>query len=204
MKRIVRPSLVTLPKFVQDQEKYKAVLKQIGRLNGILPKSPQLGVVPKKEERQANGVSPDKRGLVAGREASRRAACTPKEIPRGKSLSPKTTVIPPDVVPKSDGVSNSTPNGMGSRSEPDATVKSTKNLRVGADESSCCIEEAGGHDGGVADDCNYGGLDDAVHVLDECAVSKLPQIKPKLAASRSHTFPPLGTKSFSAPGRFKR
>ncbi|CAM9258070.1 unnamed protein product [Ascophyllum nodosum] len=37
VKNIVRRSLVTLPKFVQDQAKYKATLRQIGRLNGILP-----------------------------------------------------------------------------------------------------------------------------------------------------------------------
>ncbi|CAM9114326.1 unnamed protein product, partial [Hapterophycus canaliculatus] len=34
VKNIARSSLVTLPKFVQDQQMYKAVLRQIGRLNG--------------------------------------------------------------------------------------------------------------------------------------------------------------------------
>ena len=197
----MRPSLVTLPKFVQDQEKYKTVLKQIGRLNGILPDNPRLGVVQMKDERQANGVLPDKRGLVAGREASRRAASTSHDVSRGNPQSPKMAVVPPDVVPSSGGVS--TPNGAGRR-KPGATVNSIKDLGVGVDESSCCIEEAGGNDRGLAKGCNYGGLHDAVHVLDESAVSKVPQRKPKLASSRSYTFPPLGTKSFSAPGRFKR
>lgn len=200
VKRIVRPSLVTLPKFVQDEEKYKTVLKQIGRLNGILPDNPQLGV-HKKDEKQANSALPDKRGLVSGREASRRADCTSKELSRGKPQSPKTAVVPPDAVPSSDGAS--TPNGSGRR-KPGATVSSTKDLGVGVDESSCSIEEAGGNDGGLADGRNYEGLHDAVHVLDESSSSKVPQRKPKLAPSRSYTFPPLGTKSFSAPGRFKR
>ena len=192
MKRIVRPSFVTLPKFVQDQEKYKAVLKQIGRLNGILPESPQLSVVLKKNERQSDGLLPDKRDLAAGREASLRAACASKENPCGKSQSSKTAVKPPGVVSSSGGVSNSTPNDTGRR-KPSATVNNTKNLGVGADESSCCTEEAGGHDGGAADGCNYGALHDIVHVLDESAVSKVAKSKSKLAPSRSHTFPPLGT-----------
>lgn len=40
IKNIVRSSLVTLPLFVQDQVKYKTILEQIGRLNGIIRPSP--------------------------------------------------------------------------------------------------------------------------------------------------------------------
>lgn len=46
MKNIARSALVTLPRFVQDQDKYKATLRQIGRLNGILPRAHHATVGP--------------------------------------------------------------------------------------------------------------------------------------------------------------
>ncbi|CAM9521427.1 unnamed protein product, partial [Discosporangium mesarthrocarpum] len=35
IKNLVRPSLVTLPRFVKDQDSYKAILRRVGELNGI-------------------------------------------------------------------------------------------------------------------------------------------------------------------------
>lgn len=40
VKNIARTSLVTLPRFLQDQAKYKNTLKQIGHLNGIISETP--------------------------------------------------------------------------------------------------------------------------------------------------------------------
>lgn len=43
----MRSALVTLPRFVQDQDKYKSTLRQIGRLNGILPRAHHATAGPK-------------------------------------------------------------------------------------------------------------------------------------------------------------
>lgn len=58
VRHIVRPSLVTLPRFVQDQAKYKAILRQIGRLNGIHLEAMHPGAGPKQtKQRRAHKKS---------------------------------------------------------------------------------------------------------------------------------------------------
>lgn len=58
VRHIVRPSLVTLPRFVQDQAKYRAILRQIGRLNGIYLEAVHPGAGPKQtRQRRAHKKS---------------------------------------------------------------------------------------------------------------------------------------------------
>lgn len=62
VKNIVRSSLVTLPGFVQDQAKYKGILRQIGLLNGIISEGLHPSVGPKQSiAKQAKDLSPNKR-----------------------------------------------------------------------------------------------------------------------------------------------
>lgn len=62
VKNIARSSLVTLPRFVRDQAKYKAILRQVGRLNGILPEDvhPEAGL-KQTTRRRTKSLSPEKR-----------------------------------------------------------------------------------------------------------------------------------------------
>lgn len=66
VKNIARSSLVTLPKFIADQQKYKAMLRQIGRLNGILPEHSHLRAGPKQALRRRAKRSPRIRRLTLG------------------------------------------------------------------------------------------------------------------------------------------
>lgn len=68
VKNIARSSLVTLPKFVQDQQKYKAILRQIGRLNGILPEHSHLSAGPNQQIRRRAKRLPRKKRLLPGAE----------------------------------------------------------------------------------------------------------------------------------------
>lgn len=67
VKNIARCSLVTLPKFVQDQSRYKHFLKQIGRLNGILPGDYTLRSTPTEKEPRVRRASSRTRHLPACR-----------------------------------------------------------------------------------------------------------------------------------------
>lgn len=113
VKNIARSSLVTLPKFVQDQGKYKAILKQIGRLNGILPEKWNPGVGPNQSiQRRAKSLSPNKRRtrpVVAS--AGKEAAASPhqKQVLMGLSKrkphpqKPDTSPPPPSVACRGAG-----------------------------------------------------------------------------------------------------
>lgn len=90
VKNIARPSLVTLPKFVQDQGKYKAILRQIGILNGILlPEKLNLGVGLKQRiYHRAKSLSPTKRrARPAAASTGKEAAAFPcqKQVLMGSS-----------------------------------------------------------------------------------------------------------------------
>lgn len=81
VKNIARPSLVTLPKFVQDQGKYKAILRQIGILNGILlPDKLNLGVGLKQSiQPRVKSLSPTKRrARPAVASTAKQAAASPR------------------------------------------------------------------------------------------------------------------------------
>lgn len=81
-KNIARSSLVTLPIFVQDQAKYKAMLQSIGRLNGIIKDNSPLGVMPKTKIGRAESI--------------RRTAARRKAAIRGKAQSsPSMSCGPP-------------------------------------------------------------------------------------------------------------
>lgn len=97
MKNIVRPALVTLPRFVQDQDKYKATLRQIGRLNGILPRAHHAAVAPKKHgANTVPGATAHSKRRTAGRRRTTSSYYTRTKSTqqRGVSLTVPTPVPP--------------------------------------------------------------------------------------------------------------
>lgn len=128
VKNIARSSLVTLPKFVQDQVKYKAMLRQIGRLNGILPDDahPAPGLKQTTRRRRTKSLSPRKRrtkpklastrkeaaGALAARKQEQTGSSTRKMLRQQPTTSPPHK--PNHPTPPPPPLHSSVPNKNGS------------------------------------------------------------------------------------------
>lgn len=100
VKNIVRTSLVTLPRFVQDQEKYRATLKQIGQLNGIISQGPTdtpLPTQPRKRLRRKtknNANRPTRAAAMVGTSHTR-ATCGTKDNDDAVGVPPNRRIEHP-------------------------------------------------------------------------------------------------------------
>lgn len=110
VKNMVRPSLVTLPRFVRDQAKYKATLRQIARLNGILPDGSLAEIGTKK-----NGGVP---ALGIATKTRRTVPAGTKRTGKRAQALPKLAAAPPalvdgrlDVLSESDETLQNAPAG---------------------------------------------------------------------------------------------
>lgn len=75
VKNIARSSLVTLPKFLQVQAKYKDTLKQIGRLNVIISETPSRPLI---NQRTVASRTHPLRGLHAASSKTEPLSCPAK------------------------------------------------------------------------------------------------------------------------------
>lgn len=136
VKNIARSSLVTLPKFAQDQAKYKAMLRQIGRLNGILPEDVHPEAALKQAtRRRRKSLSPRKRRTKT--KTKLRVASTGKEGAEGalSAQNQEHTGGPTNEKTASATIGHNFPGQAGAPSAPSAATSSSsigsENNRLG-------------------------------------------------------------------------
>lgn len=221
VRHIVRSSLVTLPRFVQDQAKYKAILKQIGHLNGILPDNPRLPCTrPNGTGRLGSGPARSKRCNRAGRggAGARRRTCAmilSRNTP--KTQKKEETVASLPAADDSEEAWGGATDDLSIDPE-DIEAFSTPSCRVDAaggrpgaytghnveetgamsDQGSCCASECGEYNGGWSD--HESGLEGNSSRASLPSLSSIPSLNrltgsalSETGRSKPRTFPPLAT-----------